>query len=194
VRVIGRELPKAIDRASAIQWARALLERRDILFLDTETTGLGPRAEIVDLSVITADGTVLVNQLVKPARPIPIDATLIHGITNELVAEAPDWCTVLEKAAPVLAGKVVVAYNSSFDRGMIQQCCAAAAVDVPAIEWQCAMRAYSAFRKDMRLRAGGYRWRPLYEAAESFRLTIPTHRALADAMACRGVVVGMAKG
>ena len=187
-------VPKAVDRPTAIQWAQALLALDDVVFLDTETTGLGGQAEIVDLAIIAADGTVLVNQLVRPARPIPIDARLIHGITNEHVAGAPMWCDVLEMARPVIAGRIVVAYNSSFDRGMMQQCCAAATVEMPHVEWECAMRAYAAFRKDARLRAGGYRWRPLHEAAGSFRLSIPTHRALADAMACRGVVLGMARG
>jgi DNA polymerase III subunit epsilon len=186
-------IPKAVDRPTAIQWAQALLDAGDVVFLDTETTGLGGQAEIVDLAIIAVDGTVLINQLVRPVRPIPIDAMLIHGITNDHVADAPPWCDVLEMARPVVSGRVVVAYNSSFDRGMMQQCCAAATIEMPQIDWECAMRAYAAFRKDARLRAGGYRWRPLHEAAESFRLSIPTHRALADAMACRGVVLGMAK-
>jgi DNA polymerase III epsilon subunit-like protein len=169
-----------------------LVESRDVLFLDTETTGLGPRAEIIDLAIVAADGTIVFNQLVKPVRAIPIDATLIHGITNDHVASAPDWCDVLEMARPFISGRVLVAYNSSFDRGMMQQCCVSATIEMPPLEWQCAMRAYAAFRKDARARSGGYRWRPLHEAAESFKLTIPTHRALADAMACRGVVIGMA--
>jgi DNA polymerase-3 subunit epsilon len=192
--VTKREIPKATDRASAVQWAKTLLASGDVLFLDTETTGLGKQAEIVDLSIVAADGTVLLNQLVRPARPIPIDAMLIHGITNEHVADAPAWGDVLEMARPLITGKIVVAYNSSFDRGMIEQCCTFATIDLPAIQWQCAMRAYAAYRKDPRLPSQGYRWRPLHEAAESFRLTIPTHRALADAMACRGVVVGMSGG
>ena len=187
-------IPKPVDRPTAIRWAQTLLDCGDVVFLDTETTGLGGQAEIVDLAVVASDGTVLINQLVKPARPIPIDAMLIHGITNEHVADAPAWCDVLEMARPVISGRIVVAYNSSFDRGMMQQCCVAATIEMPTVEWECAMRAYAAFRKDARLRAGGYRWRPLHEAAESFRLSIPTHRALADAMACRGVVLGMARG
>ena len=87
---------------------------------------------------------------------------------------------------------MIVAYNSIFDRSMIEQCSAAAAALLPDMHWHCAMRAYAAFRKDPRLPSQGYRWRPLHEAADSFGLTIPTHRALADAMACRGVVLGMA--
>ena len=186
-------IPKAVDRPTAIQWAQALVDAGDVVFLDTETTGLGSQAEIVDLAIIAVDGTVLINQLVRPVRPIPIDAMLIHGITNVHVSDAPTWCDVLEMARPVISGRIVVAYNSSFDRGMMQQCCAATTIEMPPVAWECAMRAYAAFRKDARLRAGGYRWRPLHEAAESFRLSIPTHRALADAMACRGVVLGMAQ-
>ena len=189
-----REIPKAIDRVTAIRWARVLTASDDVVFLDTETTGLGRLAEIVDLSIVAIDGTILLNQLVKPSRPIPIDAMLIHGITNDHVADAPAWCDVVEMARPMISNRIVVAFNSSFDRGMIQQCCAAAMVDTPQIEWQCAMRAYAAFRKNASERSGGYRWRPLHEAAEAFRLRVPTHRALADAMTCRGVVLGMARG
>jgi DNA polymerase-3 subunit epsilon len=187
-------IPKANDRVSAIRWARTLISSNRLVFLDTETTGLGKTAEIVDLSIVAVDGTVLLNQLVRPVRPIPIDAMLIHGITNDHVADSPRWTEVVEMARPFIQGRVVVAYNSSFDRGMLEQCCVAAEVELPVIEWQCAMRAYAAFRKDPRLPSQGYRWRPLHEAAESFRLHIPTHRALADAMACRGVVLGMAEG
>jgi DNA polymerase-3 subunit epsilon len=117
---------------------------------------------------------------------------LIHGITNDHVADAPSWADVLEIVRPVLHGRTVVAYNSSFDRSMFEQCCSAVALLTPDIEWHCAMRAYAAYRKDPRLPSQGYRWRPLYEAADSFGLKIPTHRALADALACRGVVLGMA--
>jgi len=187
-----RELPKPSDRASAVRWARLITASSKVLFLDTETTGLGKLAEIVDLSIVAVDGTVVFNQLVRPKRPIPIDAMLIHGITNDHVADAPSWGEVLESARHLLEGRTVIAYNSSFDRSMIEQCTEAANIGLPAIEWHCAMRAYAAFRKDPRLPSHGYRWRPLHEAADSFGLTIPTHRALADAMACRGVVLRMA--
>lgn len=190
----ARSIPKASDRATAIAWAKAVTSFTDVLFLDTETTGLGKTAEIVDLSIVGLDGTVVFNQLVKPARPIPIDAMLIHGITNEHVDDAPAWCDVLEMVRPILHGRLVIAYNSSFDRGMIEQCTSAARRELPAMEWHCAMRAYAAYRKDPRLPSAGYRWRPLHEAAESCGLPVPTHRALADAKACRGVVLRMASG
>ena len=38
----------------------------DVLFLDTETTGLDDRAEIVELSVVNAKGEPMINTLVRP--------------------------------------------------------------------------------------------------------------------------------
>lgn len=189
-----RDIPQATDRASAIAWARAVTSFADVLFLDTETTGLGKQAEIVDLSIIGLDGEVVFDQLVKPARPIPTDAYLIHGISNDHVADAPGWCDVIEMVRPILHGRLVIAYNSSFDRSMIEQCCVAAQLASPPIDWHCAMRAYAAYRKDPRLPSQGYRWRPLHEAAEACGLRAPSHRAKADAVACRGVVLRMAAG
>lgn len=54
------------------------------IILDTETTGLDNTAEIVEISVINDQGEVLLDTLIKPTKPIPGDATAIHGITNEM--------------------------------------------------------------------------------------------------------------
>ena len=64
--------------------------------LDTETTGLYDDAEIVEISIIDENGGVLLDTLVKPLKPIPAEATAIHGITNEMVATAPTWVAIHE--------------------------------------------------------------------------------------------------
>ena len=43
----------------------------DPLILDTETTGLDERAEVVELAAINARGEVLVDTFIKPAHPLP---------------------------------------------------------------------------------------------------------------------------
>ena len=75
-------------RTSAAARAQQILAGQPI-FLDTETTGLDPRAEIVEIALIDHDGAVLLESLVKPTRPIPQDATRIHRITDGMVADAP---------------------------------------------------------------------------------------------------------
>ncbi len=77
-------------KASASQWARDLLARpaHSWVLLDTETTGLGDQAEVVQIGVINGAGKVLVdNRLVKPTLPIDPGAEAIHHISNAMVVD-----------------------------------------------------------------------------------------------------------
>ena len=60
----------ASSRQLAILQAQAHLARQP-LYLDTETTGLGRSAEIVDICIVDDAGQVLVDTLVRPRFPIP---------------------------------------------------------------------------------------------------------------------------
>lgn len=51
------------------EWVQEWLT--NCLILDTETTGLGDDAEIVEIAIIDQDKNVLLNSLVKPSKPIP---------------------------------------------------------------------------------------------------------------------------
>lgn len=91
----------------------------DYLLLDTETTGLGSDAEICQIAIISSNGEVLLDTLVKPMRLIPHEATAIHGITNDMVADAPMF--PLDTIYEILSGRDVVVYNESYDRSMLYQ-------------------------------------------------------------------------
>jgi DNA polymerase III epsilon subunit-like protein len=78
------------DLGPTIEWAQKILANPDAYaILDTETTGLEYNSRIVEIAVTTADGEVLLDTLVNPGEPIPADATAIHKITDEMVANAP---------------------------------------------------------------------------------------------------------
>lgn len=66
---------------------------RPIAFLDLETTGLNTNQDrIVELTVlkIHPDGSEeLKSERINPQMPIPPDATAVHGITDDDVAESP---------------------------------------------------------------------------------------------------------
>ncbi|MEA2584358.1 MAG: polymerase subunit epsilon [Thermomicrobiales bacterium] len=179
------------DRTSAVAWSRAVVAVPETVFLDTETTGLGPSAEIVDVAVITVNGEVLVDALVRPGCRIPNEATRIHGIRDEDVATAPTWPEILELLSPVLSDRPVVVYNAGFDRTMVRQCCDRVGALFPRASWHCAMKAYAAYREE-RGRTGS-RWHKLPAAAASFGLAPGGHRALADAEVCRRIVWAMAE-
>jgi len=179
------------DRQSAVLWSRTLVTATETIFLDTETTGLGPAAEIVDIAVVTATGEVLLDVLVRPSRPIPADATRIHGITNHDVARAPEWCDVIEILMPILRERQIVVYNALFDQTMVRQCCDRIGAPFPLASWLCAMKAYAAFYGGSG--GGRNRWHSLPKAAAAFGLQPGGHRALADAEVCRRVVLAMSE-
>ncbi len=182
----------AAARAKAITWAMAVVDDPGAVYLDTETTGFGPRAEIVDIAVVDAAGQILLETLVRPTRRIPAEVIAIHGITNADVKDAPEWCDIYESVLEVLAGRRIIVYNVIFDRQMVNQACDRYALSVPAADWECAMKRYAGFYGSWDPGKRWYRFQKLERAVLAFGAEPGGHRAAADAFACRAVVLGMA--
>lgn len=79
------------ERAKVAAWARERTANPATIFLDTETTGLGRDAEIIDLGVVDMHGNVLIDTLIAPRSPIPPETTRVHGIVDADVIGAPGW-------------------------------------------------------------------------------------------------------
>lgn len=181
--------------------AREWLDRKPI-FLDTETTGLRRDAEICEITLINHDGAVLLDTLVRPARRIPRDASAIHGITDEMVKDAPTFAEILSRLEELLTGREVIIYNREFDQKMLVQ--SAAALGIPfkpwwrrpdnAAQWHCAMHLYAEYRGDWDDYRGSYRWHRLGNAARQcgLQITEGLHRARADTDLTRQLVLHMA--
>ena len=110
-------------RAKAIAWSVEVASDPRVIYLDTETTGFGPRAEIVDIALVSAAGQVIFESLVRPTRRIPRDVTAIHGITDADVANAPVLGGPLPGRAAAARRRRIVVYNVTFDRQMVTQAC-----------------------------------------------------------------------
>ncbi|SHF38616.1 exonuclease, DNA polymerase III, epsilon subunit family [Seinonella peptonophila] len=114
--------PLTISQAKAqLQFNEWYGNKEKYVILDTETTGLDTNAEIVDIAVISMSGDVLLHTFVKPIDPIPVDASVIHGITDKMVVNAPSWLDVLPQLYDVIKDKVVLIYNDQFDMRMMFQ-------------------------------------------------------------------------
>lgn len=183
-------------RERAIAWAREVAADPDAVFVDTETTGLGPEAELCDIAIVGIDGRVLLDSLVLPLAPIPAEATAVHGITVAICerAKAPMWKELWPRVAVLLyAGRRVVVYNAEYDFGIIQQVTRAAKLPAFAPGWQCAMQAYGDFDGTPAFRRPGMKWHRLGNACDAMGIALDgAHRALADAEACRRLVLAMA--
>jgi len=163
--------------------------------LDTETTGLHD-GEICQIAIIDNHGTVWFNNYVKTRDPIPADVTAIHGITDEMVKEAPTWETVAPVIQDFLKGQVCIVYNAVYDRKMMHK--SAERWNMPHYEWKlnttflCAMDAYSEYYGDWNDYFKSYRWQKLAHAARHCGVSvINAHSALGDCQMTLGVVKHM---
>lgn len=89
------------------------------IYYDTETTGTRPEKDrIVEIAAYDPVNNKSFTQLVQPGLAIPEEVIAIHGITNEMVADAPNF----EKAGRAFIefcadDCVLIAHNNdSFDR------------------------------------------------------------------------------
>ncbi|MBX2834317.1 MAG: DNA polymerase III subunit epsilon [Micavibrio sp.] len=89
--------------------------------LDTETTGMDPSKgdRIIEIGAVE-----LFNHLptgntlqiyINPERDIPADATAVHGITNEFVADKPVFAEVYTDFLDFIEGGRLIIHNAEFD-------------------------------------------------------------------------------
>jgi DNA polymerase III epsilon subunit len=94
----------------------------DVIFtvLDVETTGLEPYLDhwICEIALLKFQGTKELDSyssLVNPQRPIPRDAVRVHGITDEMVRDAPPFDGIARDFLTFIEGSVLIAHNADFD-------------------------------------------------------------------------------
>jgi DNA polymerase-3 subunit epsilon len=97
---------------------------RPLAFLDLETTGINISTDrIVEIAIvkINIDGTKQVKRkLINPQMPIPAGATEVHGITDDMVKEAPTFKQVANEIKQFIEGSDLGGYNSNrFDIPML---------------------------------------------------------------------------
>lgn len=94
------------------------------IYYDTETTGVrNDKDRIIELAAFDPIENRTFCQFINPGFPIPSEATAIHNITNEMVADAPFF---KEVAASFIAfcppGAVLIAHNNdAFDKLFLEQ-------------------------------------------------------------------------
>lgn len=168
------------------------LLKAEFVVLDTETTGLGYSAEIVEIGVIDARGHTLLSSLVKPKGGIiPAAVSRIHGIRSEDVRDAPTFAEIYDTLLAVTTDRQIVAWNAPFDERMLRQSATLWGRSERIGPLTCAMRAYAAARG----LAGG-RAKLERAAIETGVLTAADqrHRSIDDALLTLQVLMRVAGG
>jgi DNA polymerase III subunit epsilon len=157
----------------------------DIVFLDTETTGLyPPRDKIVGIAIVDGNGEILLNTLVNPEREIPLEVINIHGIDNEMVKSSPTLKDLESELFEILSCRKLIVYNLNFDIRFLPR------YIVDSVrEKDCCMLLFAEVYGEWNDYYGNYKWKPLSTAADyvGYKWQGDAHRALADTFACRAV-------
>ena len=156
---------------------------RDVVAVDTETTGLPWYERLIEIGAVRFRGARVIDRwrmLVDPRRPIPARVTEIHGITDALVAGAPEARVALLELQRFCRGALLIAHNASFDRDILAAEYARAGLTPPPEPLYCTWR----FAKHCITDAPRYGLTPL---AAHLGLPAAEHRALPDAELARRV-------
>lgn len=95
------------------------------IVLDTETTGLDPSQghRIIEIGCVELIGRKLTgrhyHQYINPGREVEAGAIEVHGITNEMLADKPDFSAIVDEFLGFIRGAELVIHNAPFDVGFI---------------------------------------------------------------------------
>jgi DNA polymerase III epsilon subunit family exonuclease len=155
------------------------LAETEFAVVDVETTGLEPDwgHRVCEVGVIVwRNGSEIerFTALVNPEREIEPAAALINRLTSEMLADAPLMADILPSLRTLLDGRVLVAYNASFDVGFLRKEFRLAGQELPISRIVDVM----ALAKRLMPNLGRY---PLYRVVKACGIAFPLqHRAMAD--------------
>ena len=176
-------MPYPIAHPKVLERARQVIELNPI-FLDTETTGIDLYDLVVEVGIVDLDGNVLYNNLINPGRPIPKDSSKVHGITDDMVSDAPSLITAWSEIEDILHDRAIGMYNAEFDYRLMKQ-----SVEHAGLPWSiqrnqafCVMNMFAAWYGEWNRRANNFRSQKLEFAGKFCGIDLPNnHHAIDDA-------------
>lgn len=175
--------------------AETLLESHPV-YLDTETTGLHLSAEVIEIGIVDDEENVLFDQLIRPRGKIDPAAVRVHGITLEMLKDAPAWEDVWPQAEAVLMGHKIGVYNVEFDLRLIKQ-----SINRSWLHWALVdsnffdiMKLYARYYGDWDPIHRSFRYQSLEVAGRQCGIRLPNaHRAVDDCRLTRALLHHMAE-
>ena len=96
---------------------------RGIIAIDVETTGISPEKErIIEIGAFRPETGEVFRTLIQPGRPLPEKIIELTGITDEMLADAPEEAEAIQALMEFMEEDVVLlGHNISFDHGFLVQ-------------------------------------------------------------------------
>ncbi len=176
------EASRESDHNEAADWSTQILQRSDVLIMDTETTDL--YGEIIELAIINLTGETVFNRRFNPLSPVSAGAQAVHGISDDMLASEPRFAEYANEVARILQNaSVVLIYNAAFDTARLSQTFKLHGFEVPEYKADCVMEQYAAFCGQWSDYHGNYKWQPLgggdHSALSDCRATLATLHEMA---------------
>jgi DNA polymerase III subunit epsilon len=154
------------------------------VFLDTETTGLRPHQDrIIEVACFDPVHDRSFVRLINPHCPIPAEATAVHKITDQMVADAPSFEAIGPELLEFLGSDVIlIAHNGdAFDIPFLNAEFRRA--KIPVTKWRTldTLKWSRRYRRDLPRHS-------LQALTQVYNVEVKTaHRALADVIALHQV-------
>ncbi|HEY1406101.1 MAG TPA: 3'-5' exonuclease, partial [Spirochaetota bacterium] len=152
--------------------------------LDIETTGINPyAARLIEIGIVifTMEKIIAEYQtLVNPGTHIPEQVEMIHGISDDMVANAPSIDGVIDEIIAFIGDRPLVIHNSKFDLSFLEMECRRSNREIPPwVSFDTVILARKTFP--------GFLNHKLDTLCGIFGIPLSHHRALQDAFGCMEV-------
>ena len=158
-------------------------DRRYVVF-DVETpNSLNSRMSAIGVSVV--EGGKIVRDfysLVDPEQPFDWFNSVLTGINEETVFDAPSFPELWPELEPILSSGILVAHNASFDLGVLRKCLAGY-----EIEWRPTVKGICTVVMGRSLLPGISH--KLNDLCDYYGICLNHHRADSDSRACAEILL-----
>ena len=160
-----------------------MTKKRYVVF-DVETPNrYNSRISAIGISVVE-DGRITEDffSLVDPEQPFDRFNTMLTGINEETVFDAPTFPEVWEQIEPLMSSGILVAHNAAFDMCVLRKC-----IDSYEIEWKPFVRGICTVVMGRSLLPGiSHR---LNDMCDYYGICLNHHQADSDSRACAEILL-----
>lgn len=122
------------------------------IYYDTETTGINSgRDRIIEIAAYDPLMQRTFHKLINPGCPIPREATAIHKISDEMVADSPSFAQVAEEFIQFCEGdSVLIAHNNdTFDQLFLRNEFERSQIPMPSWKFLDSLKWARRYRRDL---------------------------------------------
>lgn len=187
----------SLYKEAVCDWALDITRANaQVIYWDTETTGLSQFDEIIEIGAVDGNGYPLLDELIRPSSLTKVNQTIqeLTSITPAMLVDAPTFPALYPQILDALSGKIWLIYNANFDASMLDNVCLRHGLKpIRPLAVYCVMERFAEWHGEWN--GSRFMSKKLTEACEILEIQLANaHRAIDDAFATYKVVQALANG